>query len=29
MQVQGGKIVQTYPKEFAETAYRYPATAAQ
>jgi branched-chain amino acid transport system substrate-binding protein len=29
MQVQGGKIVQTYPKDFAETAYRYPATAAQ
>ena len=26
MQVQGGKIVQTYPKDFAETAYRYPAT---
>ncbi|MEP6631994.1 MAG: hypothetical protein ABJA89_16110, partial [Lapillicoccus sp.] len=29
MQVQGGKVVQTYPKDFAETPFRFPATAAQ
>jgi len=29
MQVQGGKVVQTFPKDFAETAFRYPATPGQ
>jgi branched-chain amino acid transport system substrate-binding protein len=29
MQVQGGKVVQTYPQDFAETQYRYPATTGQ
>ncbi len=29
MQVQGGKVVQTYPKDFAETQYRYPAMPGQ
>jgi branched-chain amino acid transport system substrate-binding protein len=29
MQVQGGKVVQTYPQDFAEVTYRYPATPAQ
>jgi hypothetical protein len=29
MQVQGGKVVQTYPQNFAETMYRYPATTGQ
>ena len=29
MQVQDGKVVQTYPKDFAETEPRYPATPSQ
>lgn len=29
MQVQDGKVVQTYPKDFAETEFRYPATPGQ
>ncbi len=29
MQVQGGKVVQTFPKDFAEAAFRYPATPGQ
>ncbi len=29
MQVQGGKVVQTFPKDFSETTYRYPATPGQ
>ena len=29
MQVQDGKVVQTYPQDFAETMYRYPATTGQ